>query len=87
MSVFNGELLALVVGMDNFAFTIALYYRGIIRNKPYKYEGGEGRLKIYEDNNSDEMSLVEIWLLQVRHPEELKSSIRMHKCRSERNIL
>ena len=43
MSVFNGEFLALVVGMDNFAFTIALYYRGKIRNNPFKYEGGEGR--------------------------------------------
>ncbi|KAK7847175.1 hypothetical protein CFP56_007027, partial [Quercus suber] len=30
-----------------------------IRNNPYRYEGGE--TKIYEDNNSDEMSLVEIW--------------------------
>ena len=28
-------------------------------NNPYKYEGGE--IKIYEDNNSYEMSLVEIW--------------------------
>ena len=43
MSIFNGEFLALVVGMDNFAFTIALYYRGKIRNNPYIYEGGEGR--------------------------------------------
>ena len=87
MYVFNGEFLALVVGMDNFAFTIALYYWEKIRNNPFKYEGGKGRLKIYEDNNSDEMSLVEIWLLQVRHPEELQSSIRMHKCRSEQNFL
>ena len=46
-------------------------------------EGRGGEVKIHEDNNSDEMSLVEIWLLQVRHPEELQSSIRMHKCRTE----
>ncbi|KAK7840008.1 hypothetical protein CFP56_017329 [Quercus suber] len=45
--------------MDDFDFTIALYYWGKIRNNPYRYEGGE--VKIYEDNNSDEMSLVEIW--------------------------
>ncbi|KAK7816773.1 hypothetical protein CFP56_043704 [Quercus suber] len=32
---------------------------GKIRNNPYRYEGGE--IKIYENNNSDEMSLVEIW--------------------------
>ena len=50
-------------------------------------EGRGGEVKIYEDNNSDEMSLVEIWLLQVRHPEELQSSIRMHRCRSERKFL
>ena len=43
MSISNGEFLALFVGTDNFAFTIALYYRGKIRNNPYKYEGGEGR--------------------------------------------
>ena len=58
---------------------------GKIRNNPYRYEGRE--VKIYEDNNSDEISLVEIWLLQVRHPEELQRSIRMHKCISERNFL
>ncbi|KAK7839118.1 hypothetical protein CFP56_018737 [Quercus suber] len=46
-------------GMDDFDFTITLYYWGKIRNNPYRYEGGE--TKIYEDNNSDEMSLVEIW--------------------------
>ncbi|KAF3966992.1 hypothetical protein CMV_008958 [Castanea mollissima] len=45
--------------MDDFDFTITLYYWGKIRNNPYRYEGGE--IKIYEDNNSDEMSLVEIW--------------------------
>ncbi|KAL4638338.1 hypothetical protein ACB092_03G139500 [Castanea dentata] len=45
--------------MDDFDFTITLYYWGKIRNNPYRYKGGE--IKIYEDNNSDEMSLVEIW--------------------------
>ena len=59
MSIFNGKFLALVVGMDDFDFIITLYYWGKIRNNPYRYEGGE--IKIYEDNNSDEMSLVEIW--------------------------
>ena len=59
MSLFNSKFLALFVGMDDFDFTIALYYWGKIRNNPYRYEGGE--VKIYEDNNSDEMSLVEIW--------------------------
>ena len=58
MSIFNGKFLALVVGMDDFDFTITLYYWGKIRNNPYRYEGAE--IKIYEDNNSDEMSLVEI---------------------------
>ncbi|KAL0001478.1 hypothetical protein SO802_015259, partial [Lithocarpus litseifolius] len=45
--------------MDDFDFTITLCYWGNIRNNPYRYEGGE--IKIYEDNNSDDMSLVEIW--------------------------
>ena len=59
MTIFNGKFLTLVVGMDDFDFTITLYYWGKIRNNPYRYEGAE--IKIYEDNNSDEMSLVEIW--------------------------
>ena len=45
--------------MDDFDFTITFYYWGKIRNNPYRYEGGE--IKIYEDNNSNEMSLAEIW--------------------------
>ncbi|KAK9986756.1 hypothetical protein SO802_031707 [Lithocarpus litseifolius] len=45
--------------MDDFDFTITLYYLEKIRNNPYRYEGG--KLKIFEDNNSDEMLLVEIW--------------------------
>ena len=59
MSILNVKFLALVVGMDDFDFTITFYYWGKIRNNPYRYEGGE--VKIYEDNNSNEMSLVEIW--------------------------
>nr|POE69913.1 hypothetical protein CFP56_66807 [Quercus suber] len=47
------------VWMDDFDFTITLYYWGKIRNNPYRDEGGE--VKIYKDNNSNEMSLVEIW--------------------------
>ena len=46
-------------GMDDFDFTITFYYWGKIRNNPYRYKGGE--VKIYEDNNSDEMLFVEIW--------------------------
>ncbi|KAK9986750.1 hypothetical protein SO802_031701 [Lithocarpus litseifolius] len=45
--------------MDDFDSIITFYYWGKIRNNPYRYEGGE--IKTYEDNNSDEMSLVEIW--------------------------
>ncbi|KAF3945380.1 hypothetical protein CMV_028238 [Castanea mollissima] len=48
-----------ISGMDDFDFTITLYYWGKIGNNPYRYKGGE--IKIYEDNNFDEMSLVEIW--------------------------
>ena len=59
MSIFNSKFLALVVGMDVFDFTITLYYLGKIKNNPYRYEKGE--VKTYEDNNSDEMSLVEMW--------------------------
>jgi hypothetical protein len=44
--------------MDDFDFTIALYHGGKIKSNPFKYEGGE--VKRYEDNNSEEMSLVEI---------------------------